>query len=76
MECFELNNGKAPGIDKLYNDILKKAIGTDLYTLLVGSFTLSLKLGFILNVWKVTVLCMLIKPDKLPSQTTSYLPIR
>ena len=33
------------------------------------------KLGFIPRVWKVAVLCMLIKPDKPPSQTTSYRPI-
>ena len=40
------------------------------------AFTISLKLGFIPPyVWKVAVLCMLIKPDKLPSQTTSYRPI-
>ena len=35
----------------------------------------SLKLGFIPHVWKMAVLCMLIKPDKPPSQTTSYRPI-
>ena len=27
------------------------------------------------HVWKIAVLCMLIKPDKPPSQTTSYRPI-
>ena len=43
----ELKSGKAPGIDKVYSDILKKAIGTGFYTLLAGAFTLSLKLGFI-----------------------------
>ena len=36
---------------------------------------MSLKLGFIPYLWKVAILCMLIKPDKLPSQTTSYRPI-
>ena len=36
---------------------------------------MSLKLGFIPHVWKIAVLCMLIKPDKPPSQTTSYRPI-
>ena len=39
------------------------------------AFTISLKLGFIPHVWKIAVLCMLIKPDKPPSQTTSYRPI-
>ena len=71
----ELKNGKAPGIDNVYNIILKKAIGTGFYKLLARAFIISLKLGFIPYVWKVAVLCMLIKPDKLPSQTTSYRPI-
>ena len=31
----ELTNGKAPGTDNVYNDILRKAIGTGFYTLLV-----------------------------------------
>ena len=30
----ELKDGKAPGIDNVYNDILKKAIGTGFYKLL------------------------------------------
>ena len=55
--------------------ILKKAIGTGFYKVLARAFTISLKLGFIPHVWKVTVLCMLIKRDKPPSQTTSYRPI-
>ena len=71
----ELKNGKAPGTDNVYNDILKKAIGTGFCKLLARPFTISLKLGFIPYVWKVAVFCMLIKPDKLPSQTTSYRPI-
>ena len=71
----ELKNGKAPGIDNVHNIILKKAIGTGFYKVLARAFTISLKLGFIPYVWKVTVLCMLIKPDKLPLQTTSYRPI-
>ena len=68
----ELKNGKAPGIDNVYNDILKKAIGTGFYKLSSRAFTISLKLGFISYVWKVAVICMLIKPDKPPSQTTRY----
>ena len=39
------------------------------------AFTISLKLGFVPYVWKVAVLCMLIKPDKPPSQTNGYRPI-
>ena len=63
----ELKNGKAPGIDNVYSDILKKAIGTGFYKVLARAFTILLKLGFIPYVWKVAVLCMLIKPDKPPS---------
>ena len=33
MVRSELKNGKAPGIDSVYNDILKKAIGTGFYKL-------------------------------------------
>ena len=73
--CYELKNDKAPGIDNVYSDILKKAIGAGFYKLLAQAFTISLKLGFIPYVWKVAVLCMLIKPDKLPSQSTCYRPI-
>ena len=49
--------------------------GNSFYKLLARAFTISLKLGFIPYVWMVAVLCMLIKPDKLPLQTTSYRPI-
>ena len=48
---------------------------TGFYNILAQAFTISLKLGFIPYVWKIAVLCMLIKPDKPPSQTTSYRPI-
>ena len=71
----ELNNGKVPGLDKVYNEIFKKAIGTGFYTHFARAFTLSLKLGYIPYAWKIAVLCMVIKPDKPPSQTTSYRPI-
>ena len=75
MVRTELKNGKAPGIDNVHNIILKKAIDTGFYKVLAQAFTISLKLGFIPHVWKVAVLCMLIKRDKPPSQTTSYRPI-
>ena len=71
----ELKNGKAPGLDNVHNIILKKAIGTGCYKVLTQAFTISLKLGFIPHVWKVAVLCMLMKPDKPLLQTTSYRPI-
>ena len=71
----ELKHGKATGIDNICNDLLKKRIGAGFYKLFARAFTISLKLGFIVYVWRVAVLCMLIKPDKPPSQTTSYRPI-
>ena len=46
----ELKNGKAPGIDNVYNIILKKAIGKGFYKVLARAFTISLKLGFIPHV--------------------------
>ena len=52
----ELKNGKALGVDKVYNDIPKKAICTGFHTPLARAFTLSLKPGFIPCVWKVAVL--------------------
>ena len=67
MVRSELRNGKVPGLDKVYNEILKKAISTGFYTHLARAFTLSLKLGYIPYVWKTAVLCMLIKPDKPPA---------
>ena len=75
MVRSELKTGKAPGIDNVYNVILKKALGTRFYNILARAFTISLKLGFIPYVWKVADLCMLIKPDKPPLQTISYRPI-
>ena len=65
--CSELKSGKASGLDKVYDEILKRAIGTGFYTILARAFTLLLNLGYIPYVWK-TVLRMLIKPDKPPSQ--------
>ena len=40
-----------------------------------GSSLYHIKTRFIPYVWKVAALCMLIKPGKPPSQTTSYRPI-
>ena len=71
----ELKTGKPPGIDNVYSIILKKAIGTGFYKVLARAITISLKVGFIPHVWKVAVLCILMKPDKPPSQTSSYRPI-
>ena len=54
----EVKNGKAPGIDNVYNIILKKAIGTGFYKVLARAFTISLKLGFIPHVCKIAVNCL------------------
>ena len=43
----EPKNDKAPGIDNVYNDNLKKAVGTGFYKLMARAFTVSLKPGFI-----------------------------
>ena len=70
----ELKNGKPAGMDNIYNNILKKAIGTGFYKLLARAFTISLKLGYTPYVWKVAVLCMVIKPYKSPSQLLAIDP--
>ena len=41
----------------------------------VNQFIGYIKLGYIPTTWKIANLCMLLKPDKLPSLTTSYRPI-
>ena len=51
-------------------DTLIRIVRTELKNGKARNFTISLK-----HVWKVAVLCILIKPDKPPSQTTSYRPI-
>ena len=35
----------------------------------------TLQLDYVSTAWKIATLCMLLKPDKLPSLTTSYRPI-
>ena len=65
----ELKLGKAQGLDEVYKEIIKKAIGTGFYANLAPALTLSFKLPY---ARKIAVLCMLITPDKPPSQTTSY----
>ena len=43
--CSEIKDGKTPGLDKIYHEILKKAIARGFYTHLARAFTFSLKLG-------------------------------
>ena len=42
----ELKSGKAPGIDNVYNDILKKPIGTEFYKLLARGLYRIIKTRF------------------------------
>ena len=46
-----------------------------LFDHLAKLFTCSVQLGYIPTAWKIATLRMLLKPDKLPSLTTSYRPI-
>ena len=70
-----LKRGKAPGPDNIHNEVPRVGTTTSLYHHLARLFTSSIQLGYIPTAWKVATLRMLLKPDKLPSLTTSYRPI-
>ena len=70
-----LKRGKAPGPDTIPNEVLRLGTTTSLFHHLAKLFTSSIQLGYIPTAWKITTLRMLLKPDKLPSLTTSYRPI-
>ena len=70
-----LKRGKAPGPDTFHNEVLRLGTTTSLFHHLAKLFTSSIKLGYIPTAWKLATLRMLLKPDKLPSLTTSYRPI-
>ena len=70
-----LKRGKAPGPDTIPNEVLRLGTTTSLFHHLAKLFTSSIQLGYIPTAWKVATLRMLLKPDKLPSLTTSYMPI-
>ena len=70
-----LKRGKAPGPDNMYNEVLRLGTTTSLYHHLARLFTSSIQLGYIPTAWKLATLRMLLKPDKLPSLTSSYRPI-
>ena len=70
-----LKRGKAPGHDNIHNEVLRLGTTTSLYHNLARLFTSSIQLGYIPTAWKIATLRMLLKPDKLPSLTTSYRPI-
>ena len=67
-----LKRGKAPGPDTIHNEVLRLGTTTSLFHHLARLFTSSIQLGYIPTAWKLATLRMLLKPDKLPSLTTSY----
>ena len=70
-----LKRAKAPGPDNTHNDVLRLSTTTSLFHHLTQLFTSSIQIGYIPTAWKLATLRMLLKPDKLPSLTTSYRPI-
>ena len=70
-----LKRGKAPGPDNIHNEVLRLGTTTSLFHHLAWLFTSSIRIGYIPTAWKLATLRMLLKPDKLPSLTTSYRPI-
>ena len=67
--------GKAPGPNSIHNEVLRLGTTTSLFHHLARLFTSSIQIGYIPTAWKLATLCMLLKPDKLPSLTTSCRPI-
>ena len=70
-----LKRGKAPGPDNIHNEVLRLGTTTSLFHHLARLFTSPIQIGYIPTAWKLATLRMLLKPDKLPSLTTSYRPI-
>ena len=70
-----LKRGKAPGPETIPNEVLRLGTTTSLFHHLAKLFTSSIQLGYIPTASKIAILRMLLKPDKLPSLTTSYRPI-
>ena len=70
-----LKRSKAPGPNTIHNEELRLVTTTSLFHHLAKLFTSSIQLGYIPTAWKIATLHMLLKPDKLPSLTTSYRPI-
>ena len=70
-----LKRDKAPGPDTIHNEVLRLGTTTSLFHHLVRLFTSAIQLGYIPSAWKIATLRMLLKPDNLPSFTSSYRPI-
>ena len=62
-------------LTNIHNEVLRLGTTTSLFYHLARVFTSSIQIGYIPTAWKLATLCMLLKPDKLPSLTTSYRPI-
>ena len=58
----------------IHNEVLRLCTTTSLFQQLAISkvFTSSIQIGYIPTAWELATLCMLLKPDSLPSLTTSY----
>ena len=67
-----LKRGIAPGPDTIHTEVLRFGTTTSLFHHLARLFISSIQLGYIPTAWKLATLLMLLKPDKLPSITTSY----
>ena len=67
-----LKRGKAPGPENIHDEVFRLGTTTSLFHHLAKLFTSSIQIGYIPTTWKLTNLRMLLKPDKLPSLTTSY----
>ena len=67
-----LKRGKALGPDNIHNDVLRLGTAISLFQHLAWLFTSSIQIGYIPTASKLATLRMLLKPDKLPSLTTSY----
>ena len=67
--------GKVPGLDNIHNEVLRPGTTTLLFYHLARLFTSSIQVSYIPTAWKLATFRMLLKPDKLPSLTTSDRPI-
>ena len=70
-----LKRDKAPVPDTIHNEVFTLGTTTSLFHHLARLFTSSIQLSYIPTARKIATLRMLLKPDKLPSLTTSYRPI-
>ena len=70
-----LKRGKAPGPDNIHNEVLRLGATTLLFHHLARLFTSSIQIGYLPPAWKLATLRMMLKPNKLPSLSTSYRPI-